>query len=387
MKRIHIANFGPAALALFALAAIQLPAAEPADRTIQLRASPDADGQKVEVVVRERSAIDEKLYVDTTGLRLWVDKVESLKRIREWIADPAFVRRLVVDQLDEKLRETGVQPDMAPVRGEEGRKMGVEGMALLADGEFVRPGEYWDSTGGGIAADQKPARGDRYRVRLSSYHIDKFKVTNDDYCRFLNDGNAVYQTPWNLRIGRSVFGKNAGRFVPADPSLAKCPVTLVNWYQARGYAKWAGKRLPTEAEWEYAAVGRERRKYPWGDQEPDGTRLDFPVKYPHPVPVDWYPAGATPEGVFQMAGNSAEWCADYFDNSGYRTAPADGVKVDPRGPADGFYPETWYKFRVMFKGWCKANRAEYFTSTKRHARGPFLDASAGVGFRCVKSAE
>ncbi|MGB0579569.1 MAG: formylglycine-generating enzyme family protein [Limisphaerales bacterium] len=355
------------------------------ERTLQLRVA-NTGGQKLEVNARPRAEINQKLFVDTTGLRLWIHGAQTLTKIRTWIAQPAFARRLVVEQLDTKLRETGVQPDMIPVRGEEGRKLGTEGMVSLPAGGFIRPGSFWDSTGGGIGPDQKPAQGDRYRVRLSAFHIDRYKVTNEEYCRFLNDGNEGYRSPWNLRIGRSILGKNAGKFVPADPSLAKCPVVLVNWYQARGYAQWAGKRLPTEAEWEYAAGGSKGRKYPWGDEPPDETRLDYPVKYPHPVPVDWYPAGATPEGVFQMVGNSAEWMADYFDPVGYRTAPPDGVKVDPTGPQDGHLPETWFKFRVMFKGWCKANKPEYFTCTKRHARPPFLGASAGVSFRCVKSA-
>ncbi len=378
------------AVFLFAFAILaggsDLRAAPATGKAIRLRAAADKNGPRVGIEVVDRAKINAKLYVDTTGLRLWVADAESLQRIRNWIADPAFARRLVTTRMNANLRETGVEPDLIPVRGDEGKKAGIEGMVLLADGEFIRPGEFWDSTGGGIGEGQKPARGDKYRVRLSSFYIDKFKVTNEDYCRFLNDGNAGYRTTWNLRIGRTVLGKQSGKFVPADRSLAKCPVVLVNWYQARGYAAWAGKRLPTEAEWEYAAGGKEGRKYPWGNEPPDETRIDFPVKYPHPVPVDWFPAGATPDGVCQMVGNSAEWCADYFDADAYRKAPSDGVAVDPTGPANGFSPGTWYKFRVMFKGWCKSNRAEYFTCTKRHGRGPFEDASAGVGFRCVKTA-
>ena len=231
------------------------------------------------------------------------------------------------------------------------------------------------------------SQGAKYRVRVSPFYIDKHKVTNEDYCKFLNDGNAGYATPWNLRIGKAVEGRSAGTFVPTDNSLAKHPVVLVNWYQAKGYASWAGKRLPTEAEWEYAAAGQEGRMYPWGNEPPDETRLDYPIKFKHPVPVDWFPAGATPDGLFQMAGNSAEWCADYFDHASYAKAPSGGVAVDPTGAKRAFQPDTWYKYRVMFKGWCKANRAEYFTSTKRHSRPPLADASAGVSIRCVKSAE
>ena len=110
------------------------------------------------------------------------------------------------------------------------------------------------------------------------------------------------------------------------------------------------------------------------------------LKHKHPVPVDWYPKGATPEGVTQMAGNSAEWCADYFDRASYSNAPPSGVAINPTGAKQALQPNTWYKFRVMFKGWCKANRAEYFTCTKRHSRPPLADASAGVSFRCVKDA-
>lgn len=342
-----------------------------------------ANDSPIEIRIVDRAETTKSLPLDVAGVRLWVDNTESMNWLRMRTANPEVARRLVADQLDVKLRETGVLPDATPVRGDEGKKLGTEGMVQIAAGEFTRTGVYWDSTGGGL--DEKPSRGDTYRVRLPAFWIDKFKVTNEDYCRFLNDGNDSYASPWNPRIARSAFPPNLGKFLPADRSLAQNPVVLVNWFQARGYAAWVGKRLPTEAEWEFAACGAEGRVYPWGNEPPDDTRADFPVRFKHTVPVNSFPKGATPEGVFQMAGNSAEWCADFYDNASYAKSPAGGVLVNPRGPERGFVPNSWYKFRVMFKGWCKGNRAELFTCTKRHGRGPFEDAEAGVSIRCVKS--
>ena len=360
------------------------PAAAPENQTLQLRAMPNRDGLQIDAVPVDRSQVREQVFVDLAGLRLWVDTSESTQQLKRHIAAPTAAVH-VRQQIATAIMETGVEPDMIPVQGEIGQTLGTEGMVLLDEGEFTRTGEYWDSSGGGLGENDKPFRGARYRVRVSSFYIDKYKVTNEEYCQFLNDGNEGYWTPWNLRIGRAVEGKNRGKFVPADQSLARHPVVLVNWYQARGYAAWAGKRLPTEAEWEYAAAGTEGRLYPWGNDPPDETRADFPIQHHHTVPVDWYPDSATPEGVFQMAGNSAEWCADYFDNASYQKAPPDGVAINPTGATQHFQPETWYRLRVMFKGWCKANRADYFTSTKRHSRPPLADAVAGVSFRCVKS--
>lgn len=360
------------------------PVANPGDRTLQLRTAENRDGLQVLVDAVGRSQLREKQFVDLAGLRLWVSTAESTQQLKRYVAAPAAALR-VRQQVAAAIMETGVEPDMIPVQGETGQTLGTEDMVLLDGGEFTRTGEYWDSSGGGLGENDKPLRGARYQVRVSSFYIDKYKVTNEEYCRFLNDGNAGYWTPWNLRIGRAVEGKNRGQFVPVDRSLARHPVVLVNWYQARGYATWAGKRLPTEAEWEYAATGTEGRLYPWGNDPPDETRADFPIQHHHTVPVDWYPQSATPEGVFQMAGNSAEWCADYYDSASYQKAPPEGVAINPTGAQQRFQPETWYRLRVMFKGWCKANRADYFTSTKRHSRPPLADAVAGVSFRCVKS--
>lgn len=347
-----------------------------------------ANDASMDLQIIDRAEVKKDHFVDVAGLRLWVTNGDSLQRIRRKIADPAAALHLIQGVLAEKMRQTGVEPDMIPVRGQDGKKLGTLGMVLIAGGEFTRTGEFYDSSGGGltILPDGKVqvSRGDKYRVRVSSFYIDKFRVTNEDFCKFLNDGNQGYWTPWNLRIGRSPLYPKAGQFVPADRSLAKHPVVLVNWYQAKGYAAWADKRLPTEAEWEYAAGGKEGRKYAWGNEPPDATRGDFPIKHPHPVPVDWYPKAATPEGVYQMGQNSAEWCADYFDYASYVKAPPGGLLIDPKGPAQGYFPNTWYKFNVAMKGWCKAKYPEYFTCSRRHGRHPLIDAAAGISIRCAR---
>ncbi len=353
-------------------------------KALLLRLAPNSSGPQVEVDVIDRAQLNKNLYIDTAGLRLWTENTDALRTLRK-LAAKATGALSIRQQVARKIMETGVEPDQIPVRGDEGKKLGTQNMVLIKGGEYTRPGEYWDASGGGLGKDDKPFRGDEYRVRVSSFYIDKYKVTNEDYCRFLNDGNTGYWTPWNLRIARAVEGRHRGQFIPVDNSLARHPVVLVNWYQAKGYAEWAGKRLPTEAEWEFAATGPEGRKYPWGNEPPDETRADYPVRHRHTDPVDAYPAGATPDGVFQMACNSGEWCADYFDNASYRKAPPGGIAINPTGAKQPFQPDTWYRYRVMFKGWCKANRPEYFTCTKRNSRPPLADASAGISFRCVKS--
>ncbi len=361
---------------------------KPVKKTLQSRIEVGPNGKKIVFDVAELEKVNKDFFVDIAGLRLWVECAEGRNRLRSQAVSPSASLQ-VINRVASQLMETGVEPSFIPVNGEEGKKMGTDGMILLKGGEFSRPGEFYDSSGGGLTilkdGTASVSHGEKYRVKISTFHIDKFKVTNEDYCNFLNDGNAGYWTPWNPRIAKAVRGKHAGKFVPADKSLSRNPVVLVNWYQAKGYAAWAGKRLPTEAEWEFAAGGKEGRKYPWGNEPPDKTRADIPIQYHHTVSVDWFPKGATPEGVFQMAGNSAEWCADYFDSVSYTKAPTNGVAVDPKGAKQAFQPESWYKYRVMFKGWCKSNRAEYFTCTKRHSRPPLADASAGVSFRCVKA--
>ncbi len=329
------------------------------------------------IKVADRDDVNRSLYLDIEGLRLYVSSRECLKtfsRLPAESSDRITSGYLIRNLLGRRHAETGIEPDRVSVNGGAGKQLGTEGMVLIKGGEYVRPGHYYTSQ----SAELGERTGQRYRVRVSSFYIDKYKVTNEEYCGFLNDGNPGY---WNSAIWSNIKCDADGQFT-VDTEKAKWPVIAVNWYQAAGYAEWAGKRLPTEAEWEFAAGGSEGRKYPWGDEEPDRTRASV---YDEPyAPVDALPRGATPEGVFDLAGNAAEWCADFFDFPSYETAPPGGLLTDPTGPATG---SPQHGYARMFKGFCQGARRhpEFLECNKRHARAPLL--TAAIGFRCVKSAE
>ncbi len=134
----------------------------------------------------------------------------------------------------------------------------------------------------------------QHTVMLPAYRIDKYPVTNAQYARFV------------AATGHRPPGNWAGGKIPKGQALH--PVTLVSWYDAERYAKWAGKRLPTEAEWEKAARGSDGRRWPWGETM-DASRLNTYYNAGNTTPVTHYPLGASPYGVMDMAGNVSEWTA------------------------------------------------------------------------------
>ena len=195
---------------------------------------------------------------------------------------------------------------------------------------------------------------------------------------------AVVNAQWWRKVDGASWRHPEGPHSTID-ERADHPVVHVSWQDASAYASWAGKRLPTEAEWEYGARGGlESQLFPWGnDLEPGGEhRMNvwqgkFPVEntcddgYFGTAPVDAFAPNA--HGLYNMTGNVWEWCADWYWDAYYRSSPP----VDPKGPSQGTH-------RVMRGGsyLCHASYCRRYRVGARSANGP--DTSTGnLGFRCV----
>ena len=232
--------------------------------------------------------------------------------------------------------------------GNEGRDM-VE----IPEGPFTIGYEQGDP-------DEAPA----HPVYLKAYFIDLKEVTQSEYDRFVKmTRRDVPQVP--------VFEEDITKLT--DPDF---PVVGIGWNDAFAYCRWAGKRLPTEAEWEKAARGEGRRLYPWGnefsytvsniDGEDDGAR--------YLAPVGSYEGGRSPYGVYDMMGNVAEWVMDTYDPHYYQQSPF----LNPPGPDST-------EFKVI--------RGSTWRDSKLNARvtkrfsAKMWRADATIGFRCAQTVE
>ncbi len=300
------------------------------------------------------------LYVESGVARLFACSEQCFAKMRSKSA----CMRLI--------EESGREPDRIPIKRSRDRTEEelLDGMALIEEGELNRPGSFLLRTQRRGEAPESIEH-DGYKVRIESFYMDKYEVTYEDYCKFLNDGNEKYVTG-GIRRDKSE------RFVPPSPKSAKLPMRGTTYFHAQGYAGWAGKRLPTEAEWEFAHGGSEGRRYPWGEEKPDATRANFGPTLKGLTPVGSLPDGQTPEGVFDLAGNIGEWCADFYDNGYYRTLAAGGPVKDPKGPKTGFV-------RVYRLGCqCGHSTTKDLRGNLRCYASPFRSAPC-LGFRCVVS--
>ncbi|MBC8231917.1 formylglycine-generating enzyme family protein [bacterium] len=266
-------------------------------------------------------------------------------------------------------------------------------------------------------------------VYLDAFYIDKYEVTNAQYQKFVDEtGHRVPAVPTKEEViaafqsERSELGEESEEISDLQinatiqeltktlspwawkdgtypPGKSHHPVVLVNWYDAQAYANWAGKRLPTEAEWEKAARGTDGRFYPWGNDW-DGTRCNSaeriaqkplltlqaalrwfddewktlaPIKRSQntTVPVGSYRKGRSSYGVHDMAGNVFEWCADWYDKDYHSHSP----KQNPPGPKNG-------NTRVL-RGGSWNYPGFKLRSTYRNRHAPSIGGSPN-GFRCVR---
>jgi len=233
------------------------------------------------------------------------------------------------------------------------------GMVTVPAGEFIM----------GSDPRKDPAAGPQeqplHRVTLDTFEIDRYEVSNVEYLRFVLSTGASWPQFWRAK--------------PFPDKMATHPVINVSWQEADAYCRWAGKRLPTEAEWEKAARGSDGRMFPWGD-EPAGwikSNIAHPgskrgAKYPPLANINRYDKGVSPYGVYQLAGNVSEWVSDWFDPDYYRL----GINENPQGPKTG-------ELKV-FRGGSWNEDPEVARSAGRNGGEP-TRKSYLTGFRCARS--
>jgi formylglycine-generating enzyme required for sulfatase activity len=231
--------------------------------------------------------------------------------------------------------------------------------------------------------DERPQR----RVYLDTFVIDRYEVTNAQYQRFVRDTGRSPPPYWQ-----------GDRYLTGQ---AAYPVVGVSWEDAHAYCTWAGKRLPTEAEWEKACRGTDTRRYPWGNRwEPARANVGLLTNEPWPSsivdawmllgntpentqglglrPVGSYLAGASPYGVVDLVGNVEEWVADWYRPTAYRQLPArNPVGTGPEW-ARAIRGSAWV-YRRGLEGWV----ADFSRCSARNSSHAHLHPR--VGFRCARS--
>ena len=216
------------------------------------------------------------------------------------------------------------------------------------------------------AADELP----RHKADLDAYRIDKTEVTNCQYklCEQAGDGGCTAPANNSSFTNSSYYG---------NPAFDAYPVIWVNWYQADAYCRWAGKGLPTEAQWEKAARWNPPlgpNSFPWGDNWPTCTLTNFLGCVGDTKPVNSYdPAGASPYGALNMAGNVMEWVRDWYDANYYGVSPE-------HDPIDG--PTSGSEKGLRGGGW--EDNPGNIRTANRYSNVPGF-AYYSVGFRCARS--
>jgi formylglycine-generating enzyme required for sulfatase activity len=317
---------------------------------------------------------------------------------------------------------------------------GTFGLVKFSERVTAPPGMVWIPGGEFTMGSDNPKMRDAqplHRILVDGFWMDQTSVTNEQFQQFVETTGYVTVAertpqakdfpgapPENLVAGSVVFAppkgpvsldnhlqwwsyvKGANWRHPEGPGSdlqgrAKHPVLQVAWEDAVAYAKWAGKRLPTEAEFEFAARGGlERKKYAWGDEmKPDGKWMAniwqgrFPYEnteedgFRATAPVASFPANGY--GLYDMAGNVWQWCSDWYRHDYYRTLAAGAAPArNPQGPSDSSDPAEPRVAKRVMRGGSYLCTDQYCTAYEVGARGKgAVDTGTNhLGFRCVKSA-
>ncbi|MCJ8347819.1 SUMF1/EgtB/PvdO family nonheme iron enzyme, partial [bacterium] len=228
----------------------------------------------------------------------------------------------------------------------------LDGMVAFNNPKFTMGSDFGED-------DAQPA----HEVILSPYYIDQFEITNEQYKNFVVKKKA--DPPKNPKKRFNLWKGNT-----FNKKIGSQPVVNVTWQQANDYCVFVGKRLPTEAEWEFAARGAEGRQYPWGNIEPDPSVAQFDGEWAKSntlYEVDFFDEGKTPEGVYNLLGGVREWVSDWYAMDYYE----DADEKDPKGPEDGE--------KKVQRGGSWEDTPEF--SIFRETSAP-NSAQEGTGFRC-----
>ena len=226
-------------------------------------------------------------------------------------------------------------------------------MILIPAGEFIMGEQH-------PALDRLPQE----TINLYAFYIDQYEVTNSQYEQFILADGYQNREFWSEAGWQFIQANKIDRPLGLDRVFYNAPnrpVVGVSWYEAQAFAKWAGKRLPTETEWEKAARGTDGRIYPWGN-EMDWKRVGYHLHNQRTWDVGRYPKGKSPYGVHDCASNVAEWVADMPDQT-----DSDQPERVTRGGA-------WGAIRFEMQCAHRASEAPEYRGLR-------------IGFRCARDAE
>ena len=227
-------------------------------------------------------------------------------------------------------------------------------MVFVLAGEFLMGSAESDKD---VGDEEKP----QHTVSLDAFRIDQHEVTNAQYKQCVDAGKCTAPSDSSSNTRKSYYG---------NAQFDNYPVVYVSWQDAKNYCAWAGKRLPTEAEWEKAARGTDGRRYPWGDTFDKSKLNSFENGNKDTTEVGKYPSGASPYGAYDMAGNVWEWTNDWYGENYYASSP----KQNPQGPSSG-------SMRA-YRGGSTFNDFLFARAATRFGYSPD-DRLPVIGFRCT----